>query len=114
VPIDLPEDEDRDDSPTHECSQDEVLDYRLFLDRQDEVTLNDEVTAYLASPQGQFEVWYAERERRRGARTSRAVPSPRGGRPHGSHVHGPVAGRTPGVSRDSPSAPRANSRDSPR
>ena len=77
--IDVPEDEQtacpdcgavaRDDSPTHECSRDEVLDYRLFLDRQDEVTLNDEVSAYLASPQGQFEVWYAERERRRGARS---------------------------------------------
>jgi hypothetical protein len=79
VPIDVPEDEEarcpdcggpvaREDARTHECDRDAVFDYRLFLDRQDEVTLNDEVTAYLASPQGQFEVWYAERERRRGER----------------------------------------------
>jgi hypothetical protein len=76
VPIDVPEDDETacpecggPVSPPHECERDEVLDYRLLLDRQDEVTLSDEVTAYLASPQGQFELWYAERERRRGARS---------------------------------------------
>jgi hypothetical protein len=58
----------REDAPTHECEPAEVLDYRLLLDRQPDVTLNDELTAYLTSPRGQFEAWYAERQRRRGER----------------------------------------------
>jgi hypothetical protein len=58
----------REDAPTHECEAAEVLDYRLLLDRQQDVTLSDELTAYLASPRGQFEAWYAERQRRRGER----------------------------------------------
>jgi hypothetical protein len=58
----------REDAPTHECELAEVLDYRLLLDRQQDVTLSDELTAYLASPRGQFEAWYAERQRRRGER----------------------------------------------
>jgi hypothetical protein len=53
---------------THECEPDDVLDYRLFLDREKDVTLSDELAAFFASPQGQFEVWYAERQRRRGER----------------------------------------------
>ena len=65
--IDVPENEETECPDPAEPP--EVLDYRLFLDRQDEVTLSDELTAYLASPQGQFEVWYAERERLRGARS---------------------------------------------
>jgi hypothetical protein len=55
-----------DDARAHECDPDDVLDYRLFLDRVEPVTLNEELTAYLASPRGQFEAWYAERERQRG------------------------------------------------
>jgi hypothetical protein len=58
----------REEVQTHECEPDEALDYRLFLHRVEEVTLNDELTAYLASPRGQFEAWYAERQRRRGER----------------------------------------------
>jgi hypothetical protein len=58
----------RDDVQTHECEADEELDYHLFLHREQEVTLTDELTAYLASPRGQFEAWYAERQRRRGER----------------------------------------------
>jgi hypothetical protein len=58
----------RDEAPRHECEPDDVLDYRLFLEgvEPEPVTLSEELTAYLASPRGQFEAWYAERQRRRG------------------------------------------------
>lgn len=58
----------RNDAHCHECEPDDVLDYRLFLERQEPVTLNEELAAYLASPRGQFEAWYAEHERHRGER----------------------------------------------
>jgi hypothetical protein len=75
VPTELPEPDDmpcpdcgssvaREDAHTHECEPDDVVDYRLFLERVEPVTLNEELTAYLASPRGQFEAWYAERQRR--------------------------------------------------
>jgi hypothetical protein len=53
-----------DEARWHECEPDDVLDYRRFLERQEPVTLNEELTAYLASPRGRFEAWYAERQRR--------------------------------------------------
>jgi hypothetical protein len=53
----------REEAPRHECESQAVLDYRLFLERQEEVTLDDELAAYLASPRGRFEAWYAERQR---------------------------------------------------
>jgi hypothetical protein len=79
VPIELPEPDEescpdcgasvaREDAHAHECEPDDVLDYRLFLERVEPVTLNEELAAYLASPRGQFEAWYAERQRRRGER----------------------------------------------
>jgi hypothetical protein len=81
VPTELPEPDDtpcpdcgasvaRDEAHGHECEPDDVLDHPLFLERvePEPVTLNEELTAYLASPSGQFEAWYAERQRRRGER----------------------------------------------
>jgi hypothetical protein len=75
VSIELPESDEescpdcgasvaREDGHAHECVPDDVLDYRLFLERQEPVSLNEELAAYLASPRGQFEAWYAARQRR--------------------------------------------------
>jgi hypothetical protein len=58
----------REDAHAHDCEPDDVLDYPLFLERVEPVTLNEELAAYLASPRGQFEAWYAERERHRSER----------------------------------------------
>lgn len=49
----------------HACDPERRLEYRLF-GLQDEVsTFDDELSTYLASAQGRFAQWLAERERRR-------------------------------------------------
>jgi hypothetical protein len=76
VPTDFPEPDEmpcpdcgasvaREDAHRHECEPDDMLDHRLFLERvePEPVTLSEELAAYLASPRGQFEAWYAERQR---------------------------------------------------
>lgn len=45
----------------HVCEWDRWLDYRVFQERGD---VEGEVTAFLDSPRGRFELWYAERQRR--------------------------------------------------
>lgn len=57
-----------DDAHLHACPPGHFPPRQLFLEDEEHVTLSDEVAAYLASPRGQFEVWYAERQRRRGER----------------------------------------------
>jgi hypothetical protein len=41
------------------------LAYRLFQLRAELAAFEDQYAAWLESPQGRFDVWYAERERRR-------------------------------------------------
>jgi hypothetical protein len=50
----------------HVCSEQSRLEYRLFQLRAELAGFEDQLAAYLQSPQGMFERWYAERERRRG------------------------------------------------
>lgn len=57
---------ERDALERHECELERVLDFRLFHLRDEVAAFEQQLRAYLASALGQFEVWYAARERRRG------------------------------------------------
>jgi hypothetical protein len=47
----------------HACDRERLVEHQLFL--ADEVAgLEDEINAYLESPRGRFELWWATRERR--------------------------------------------------
>jgi hypothetical protein len=50
----------------HRCDAKRRLDYEVFALRHELVIVETEIATYLASSQGRFELWYAERERRRG------------------------------------------------
>lgn len=52
----------------HVCDEDRRLDYQLFGLRDAVARFEAELSAYLATPHGRFELWYAERTR---GRTSR-------------------------------------------
>jgi hypothetical protein len=56
---------ERSASDRHECDPERLLDYRVFQLRDEIAAVTDEVAAYLESPHGRFELWYAERDRRR-------------------------------------------------
>ena len=47
------------------CDSDRRLEYQVFQERAAITQFDDELGAYLASPHGQFEVWYAEFTRMR-------------------------------------------------
>jgi hypothetical protein len=48
----------------HVCEHDRWIGYQVFQLRHEIDDFDAEVATYLESPQGQFELWYAERERR--------------------------------------------------
>ena len=52
----------------HACDSERRLDYQLFRQRAAIAQFDDELGAYLVSPQGKFELWYAEHTRARRAR----------------------------------------------
>jgi hypothetical protein len=52
----------------HECEEERRLDYQVFQQREEVERLPGEIVDYLASPRGRFELWYAERERRKNER----------------------------------------------
>lgn len=58
---------DRERQDEHVCEDERRLDYQMFQLRSELEQLGGELEAYLASPGGRFEAWYAERERRRRA-----------------------------------------------
>ncbi len=49
----------------HECERERRLEFQLFQLRDQIDEVEAEVAEYLASPQGRFELYYAERDRRR-------------------------------------------------
>jgi hypothetical protein len=51
-------------SDEHVCSEQRQLEYRLFQLRAELGMFDHQVAAYLESPHGRFELWYAVRERR--------------------------------------------------
>jgi hypothetical protein len=52
------------DTEEHCCDQERRLDFQLFLLRDECGRFDAELTAYLASSEGRFAQWYAERRRR--------------------------------------------------
>lgn len=50
----------------HRCDPERRLDYAVFALRHELAAVEDDVAAYLATPRGRFELWYAARERRLG------------------------------------------------
>ena len=59
---------DRTVAAPHACDPERRLDFVLFGLREEVAALEDGIRAYLTSARGRFELWYAERERRRGRR----------------------------------------------
>jgi hypothetical protein len=51
------------DGEGHDCDEERKRWYQLFLVNGEIQELEDELRAYLSSPQGRFELFYAERER---------------------------------------------------
>jgi hypothetical protein len=49
----------------HVCSEQRRLAYRLFQLRAELAAFEGQFAAWVESPQGRFELWYAERERGR-------------------------------------------------
>ena len=56
---------DRDERDEHACDLDRRLEYQLFQHRAAIANFDSELSAYLASSQGRFAVWYAEHTRMR-------------------------------------------------
>jgi hypothetical protein len=48
----------------HRCDSERRLEYQLFRMRRGLESLEADIGAYLATPRGRFELWYAARERR--------------------------------------------------
>ena len=53
----------------HVCERSRLVDFQMFQLRDELAAIDGEVGDFLDTPQGRFEVWWAERERRsRGGR----------------------------------------------
>jgi hypothetical protein len=50
---------------THVCDWHQWLDHQVLSRREELGRIEHDLGAYLASPRGRFELWYAERERLR-------------------------------------------------
>lgn len=50
----------------HACDEERRLSYRVFQHRAELDALEEEIEAYLESPEGQFALWEAERRREHG------------------------------------------------
>jgi hypothetical protein len=53
----------RAEAEEHVCDPERQLDYRFFQLRGEVDAFESELGAYLDTPQGRFDVWYAERRR---------------------------------------------------
>jgi hypothetical protein len=49
----------QDERANHLCEQERWLDYQVFQLREELAAYDTQLSAYLASPQGRFELWYA-------------------------------------------------------
>ena len=65
---------EREEEDAHACEQERRLDYEMFQLRAEIAGFERGLAAYLASPKGRFESWYAERERKRGGSEHRGLP----------------------------------------
>ena len=55
----------REERESHACERERWLDYQVIQRRGELEGFELELGYYLQSPQGRFELWYAERERKR-------------------------------------------------
>jgi len=55
----------REERDEHVCDQARRLDYVMFRLREEVEAFDQELVDYLHSPQGRFDAWLAERERKR-------------------------------------------------
>jgi hypothetical protein len=55
----------RADRESHMCDGERVLDYLVFQLRSGVAAFEADLEAWLSTPSGRFERWYAERDRRR-------------------------------------------------
>jgi hypothetical protein len=53
----------REEKDKHVCERARLLDFQMFQLRDELAALDAELGAYFDSPQGRFELWFAERER---------------------------------------------------
>jgi hypothetical protein len=53
----------RDEKDEHVCERERWLDYQLFVQRAALERLENDLSAYLDSPEGRFQAWDAERRR---------------------------------------------------
>jgi len=65
----------RPETSAHVCERERWLDFQMFRKREEVGRLPGELGAYLDSAEGQFELWYAERERLREERRKRGSSS---------------------------------------
>jgi hypothetical protein len=56
---------DRATKGEHVCDRTRLLDYQMFQLRDEVAAVEKELEAFLDSPKGRFELWWAERERRK-------------------------------------------------
>ena len=54
----------RSEKHEHVCDRERLVDHQIFQLRDELAGLEDEIDAYLDSPRGRFESWWATRERR--------------------------------------------------
>ncbi len=57
---------ERDERAIHVCERERWLDYQIFQLRGEVAAYDTQLRAYLDSPQGRFELWYAARLRTQG------------------------------------------------
>jgi hypothetical protein len=53
----------RNSSEAHACDQERVLDFRVFLLRNEIAAFDAQLAAWLATARGRFAAWIAERDR---------------------------------------------------
>jgi len=54
---------ERDGTDCHECQREQWIEFQVSHVRRDLERLDDEFKAFLTTPQGSFDAWYAERQR---------------------------------------------------
>jgi hypothetical protein len=63
-----------DERANHLCEHERWLDYQVFQHREELASCDTQLSVYLASPQGRFELWYAARLRTQADPGSPAAP----------------------------------------
>ena len=54
----------RADAVLHVCDPDRLVEFHFFHLREERERFDDQLSTFLESPRGRFELWYASRQRR--------------------------------------------------